>query len=125
MSAYLWQPAKTQLKIALLSQEVSKIVNETIDSTTILSGQTYDFTYTVDETNGTITINIQNALASITNKEWNSLGVGAIAIISEDTSALNGANYFVMARNVSDLNRTEATKNWYISNVDTNMFKRQ
>ena len=125
LSAYLWQPAKTQLKIALLSQEVSKIVNETIDSTTILSGQTYDFTYTVDETNGTITINIQNALASITNKEWNSLGVGAIAIISEDTSALNGANYFVMARNVSDLNRTEATKNWYISNVDTNMFKRQ
>ena len=123
LSAYLWEPAKTDLKIALLSQEINKISNETIPESIILANSIYDFTTNVDTANGVITININSALQNV-----DLTNVKAIAIISTaeiNETIASGAKYFVMGRNISDLSDEEAKSNWFISNYDKNMFPHQ
>ena len=123
LSAYLWKAGKSNLKLALLNEEVNKISNDTIPDNSIIPNQLYDFTATPDTTNGIITIDISTALNNVDIS-----GVKAIAIIS--TNEVNdivasGAKYFVCARNISDLNEDDAKSNWYISNFDKTMFKHQ
>ena len=123
LSAYLWEPAKTDLKIALLSQEINKISNETIPESIILANSIYNFTTNVDTANGVITININSALQNV-----DLTNVKAIAIISTaeiNETIASGAKYFVMGRNITDLSDEEAKSNWYISNYDKNMFPHQ
>lgn len=120
LSAYLWQPAKSNLKLALLSEEINKISNDTIPDRIILENEIYDFNTFVDEENGTITIDVQNALQGVDLAD-----VGAIALIS--TNEINdivasGAKYFVMGRNITDLTEQDAKTNWYISNFDKDLF---
>lgn len=123
LSAYLWQPEKSNLKLALLSEEINKISNDTIPDRVILENEIYDFVTSVDESNGVITINIENALQNVDLTD-----VRAIAIIS--TNEVNdivasGAKYFVMGRNITDLTDSEAKSNWYISNFDKDLFVSQ
>ena len=115
LSAYLWQAGKRNLKLALLSEEVNKISNDTIPDSSIIQEQLYDFIATADTTNGIITIDISKALENVDIS-----GVKSIAIIS--TNEVNdivasGAKYFVCARNISDLEESDAKSNWYISNL--------
>lgn len=123
LSAYLWQPAKSNLKLALLSEEINKISNDTIPDRIILENEIYDFNTTVDINNGTITIDIQNALQGVDLTD-----VRAIALIS--TNEINdivasGAKYFVMGRNITDLTEDDAKSNWYISNFNKDLFVSQ
>ena len=141
LSAWLWQPEKGNLKLALLDQEINKISNETVSEDNVMKNlddtdREYDFTTTVDEANGTITINIADALEGV-----DLTGVKALAIVSDNIVADNvtsGARYFVMGRNISDLDisditgeltpeqaKEKAKANWYISNYSKSMFPHQ
>lgn len=141
LSAWLWQPQKGNLKLALLNQEINKISNETVSEDNVMKNlddtdREYDFTTTVDEANGTITINIADALQGV-----DLTNVKALAIVSDNIVADNvtsGARYFVMGRNISDLDTADITgeltpkqakekakANWYISNYSKSMFPHQ
>ena len=128
LSAYLWQQNKKNLKLALLSEEVNKISNATIEDRIIAIGE-IPFKYSVDDTNKTIQINIKNAIeqSGITDSEILSQ-TKAIAIYSTDLindSALSSSKYFVIARNVSDLTLDEKKTNWVISPYSKSMFEKQ
>jgi hypothetical protein len=123
LSAWLWQPNKGTLKLALLSKEINKISNETISQDIIISE--HDFTTNVDETTGIIEVEIGNSLAN-----ENLTDVKAIAIVSNNAVAGNvdsGARYFVIGRNIGGLktNESPANSNWYISGYDKSIFTHQ
>lgn len=123
LSAWLWQPNKGTLKLALLSQEINKISNETISEDFV--EREYDFTTSTDTINGVITIQIEDALANV-----DLTGIKAIAITSNNVVANNvnsGERYFVMGRNIGELKADEpnAKSNWYISNFDKTIFPHQ
>ena len=128
LSAYLWQPNKTNLKLALLTDEINKISNETIQES-VVSETLYDFTAeTITRTSGAysttyIKVNIANALSGVSLD-----GVKAIAIISTDDyneTIGSGAKLFVMGRNITGLTEATAKQDWYISSVSQSMFNRQ
>ena len=119
LSGYMWrQEKKGTIQIALLSEEVNKIVNDTIE---IPLGTP---TYAIQTTASTdsIIIDLETALSGV-----DMTNIKAIAIISSKKPAIgNGKqNYFVMARNVGDLTNEEKIENWTISAADTSMFKKQ
>ena len=123
LSAYLWEPSKTNLKLALLTQEINKISNDTIPESIIASNGLYDFTTSVDTSNGFITINISDDLANV-----DLTGIQAIAIISTDEineTIASNAKYFVFGRNIGGLSEEDAKADWYISNYDKSMFPHQ
>jgi len=112
LSGYLWQQNKGTAKIALLSEEVNKIINNTIPTGSIIGNQTYPVTF---DTFGNITIKIQNALSGINDLSQ----VKAIALV-DGTSPAVGAKTeanFIVARNVDGLTDAEKRQNWFISNI--------
>ena len=133
LSSWLWQPAKGNLRLALLDTEINKISNDTIlndniisDEYIIYSQDTQNTQVTADDTNGHITINIRNLLQDLTDEQMEN--VKALAIVSDEIVAGNttsGARYFVMGRNVSDLTADEKKQTWYIYNYDKAMFPHQ
>lgn len=122
ISSYLWQQDKTNIKIALLNEEVSKIINETIPDD-IIAVPSIDFTAIVNETDNNIRIRIAEALQ---NQNLN--GIKSIAIYN--TGVLNSteqkaSKYFLMARNIDGLTMEEIMQDWYISCYDKNLFNKQ
>lgn len=122
ISAYLWQQDKKNIKIALLNEEVSKIVNETIPDD-IIAVPSLDFTATVNEADNNIRIRIEDAL-----RYQDLEGIKAIAIYS--TGVLNSneqkaSKYFLMARNIDGLTSSDKRRDWYISCYDKNLFDKQ
>ncbi|MDR1138312.1 MAG: hypothetical protein LBK70_00325 [Clostridiales bacterium] len=121
LSGWLWQQSKSNLKLALLHEEVNKISKETIESRIILSNQLYNYALTSD--NGFSYVDISSALRDIDMTD-----VKAIAIISTDRVNDNFGNtayYFVMALNVSDLSNDDKMSNWYIGHPNKAIFDRQ
>lgn len=117
LSAYMWQLNKTNLKIALLSEEVNKISNDTIPDY-MITENLFDINYEVLE-NG-IKIKMKETL-----KEIDMQNIKSIAIIS--TNEVNdyngsGAKYFIMARNITGLSEQEKIEDWSISNIDKSKF---
>ena len=145
LSSWLWQPQKGTLKLALLDEEINKISNDTlsddnvIDDSIVIYDPENNISNTsvwVDATNGVIIVPIATLLNGV-----DLTGVKAIAIVSDNIVAENatsGARYFVMGRNISDLDtsditgtltpeeaKTKAKANWYISNYMKSMFPHQ
>lgn len=121
LSAYFWQDNKQNLKIALLSQEVNKISVSTIPVSVIM--QTYDFDTTT--TDG-IKINVSKALNNVSSTTLDT--VASIAIISNniiDDVENHNSRYFVLARNVSDLNNDQKIADWFVGYIDKNIFEHQ
>lgn len=122
ISAYLWQQDKKNIKIALLNEEVSKIVNETIPDD-IIAVPNLNFTATVNEADNNIRIGVEDAL-----RGQDLEGIKSIAIYS--TGVLNSneqkaSKYFLMARNIDRLTSTSKRQDWYISCYDKNLFDKQ
>lgn len=110
LSEYLWNFNKGQCKIALLSKEVSKLSSATIDKNDILlSGITFKRKVASAGTNPYI--DIEEAItAAKAQTSFNDDDVAAIMIYSENTisgSPTGEFQYFVAARNVSDLSNTK------------------
>ena len=122
LSAYVWQNEKQNLRIALLNQEVNKISNMTLENN-LFQVENIPFTYTVNETNNNIKINISTALASYDLTKYKAIAIYSTNLINDYVNS--GAKYFVMARNIGGLTNTEAKADWYISNFDKSMFKKQ
>lgn len=121
LSAYLWQPNKQNLKLALLSQEINKISNDVLPESIILPNALYDFTLNNDMME--ISVNIRSALQNV-----DLTGVKAIAIISTDEvneTIASNAKYFVVGRNIDGLTEEEAKKDWWISPMIKSMFTHQ
>ncbi|MEG1582242.1 MAG: hypothetical protein RR334_03735, partial [Clostridia bacterium] len=125
LSAYMWRPNKTSLKLALLKEEVNKISNETIPDRNIIVSD-IPFSYVVDKANNNIKINISQLLTDYAISKGTTLdklleNANAIALIaSNDVSELtdSGETYFIMARNITGLEIVDASKNWFISNYN-------
>ena len=122
VSAYMWQPSKKTLRLALLNEEVNKISTGTISGNSVLNS--LPLKYSVDKEHGVITIKIKESLG-----DTNLKNIKALAVIDDtDTSEtmLHGAKYFVFARNISDIvGSDEAIADWYISAYDKSMFPHQ
>ena len=127
LSAYLWQQGKKELRMALLNEEVNKISNATILDRSIAVGD-IPFTYTVDEINKNITINVGSSIARAVVNANEIENAKAIVIYSKvliNNSSLSSSKYFVMARNITDLSSAEKLENWVISPYSKNMFHKQ
>lgn len=127
LSAYLWQQGKSQLRLALLNEEVNKISNATIEERTIANGD-IPFTYTVDEVNNNITLNIAQSLqdAGITDEQLKQ--ASAIVVYSKvfiNDSALASSKYFVVARNITGLSLEEIKQDWHLSTYSKSIFQKQ
>ena len=127
LSAYLWQQGKKHLRLALLGEEVNKISNATIEDRTIAQGD-IPFTYTVDEANKTITVNIEQSLrdAGITDEQLQN--TSAIVVYSKlfiNDSALSSSKYFVVARNITGLSVEEMKQDWHLSTYSKSIFQKQ
>lgn len=145
LSSWLWQPQKGTLKLALLDKEINKISNDTISDDNVIDDSIviYDpennisnTSVWVDATNGVITVPIATLLNGV-----DLTGVKALAIVSDNIVAENaasGARYFVMGRNISDLDTSDITgtltpeqakgkakADWYVSNYDKTIFTHQ
>lgn len=110
LSEYLWNFNKGQCKIALLSKEVSKLSSATIDKNDILlAGITFKSKVASAELNPYI--DIETAITEAkAQTPFNDDDVAAIMIYSENTisgSPTGEFQYFVAARNVSDLSSTK------------------
>lgn len=110
LSEYLWNFNKGQCKIALLSKEVSKLSSATIDKNDILlAGIT--FKRKVASAGANPYIDIEEAItAAKAQTAFNDDDVAAIMVYSENTisgSPTGEFQYFVAARNVSDLSNTK------------------
>lgn len=119
LSGYMWQQKKDTIKVAVLNQEVNKIINNTIPQTAIMRDSNNNLMiYTITTTEGStyIRINISSALSGkdLTNAK-------AIAIITEGQPSVgsNLERYFIMARNVDNLKEDEDPKDadWYVSSI--------
>ena len=140
LSSWLWQPNKGKLKLALLSKEINKLSNETVLADDIVDEYViYDEENDIDRISvedGVVTIPIHTILNGVDLTD-----IKAIAIVSDvavASSATSGAKYFVMGRNISDLDKsdvtteldaetakTKAKHDWYISDYDKNIFPHQ
>ena len=127
LSAYLWQQGKSQLRLALLGEEVNKISNATIEDRTIIQGD-IPFTYTVDETNKTISVNIAQSLRDAGISDEQLQNTSAIVIYSKlfiNDSALSSSKYFVVARNITGLSVEEMKQDWHLSTYSKSLFQKQ
>ena len=127
LSAYLWQQGKSQLRLALLGEEVNKISNATIEDRTIIQGD-IPFTYTVDETNKTISVNIAQSLRNAGISDEQLQNASAIVIYSKlfiNDSALSSSKYFVVARNITGLSVEEMKQDWHLSTYSKSLFQKQ
>ncbi|MDR3021429.1 MAG: hypothetical protein LBU60_01950 [Clostridiales bacterium] len=119
----MWRSGKQILKLALLHEEVNKISNETIEQRIILP-TLYDLDIGLaDTTKGGLKLNVSNILANTDMSEVASIAVISTVEINDIT--YSGARYFVIARNVSDLDDVGKKADWYISNIDISMFEHQ
>lgn len=125
LSAYMWQKNKTNMRIALLNEEVNKISNDTIPNSSFAVID-LPFTYETNEETHTIKINIETALLGISNEQL--LNTKAIVVYSNkqiNDLAYSNSKYFIMARNIGDLTSSQARENWYISPYSKSMFFQQ
>lgn len=132
LSSYMWQANKQNVKLGLLSTEANKISTDYIANS---SFQTFDipFTSVVDTANNNIQVQIRNAIedyCTTNSLDINELmaSVQGVIIYSEtliNENVASGAKYFVMARNVGDLDLDGKLENWYISNYDKSTFELQ
>lgn len=127
LSGYLWQQNKGTVKIALLGEEVNKIINDTIPDDYILrdaNNQRRMFNISLDPMSGyACAIEISRALQ---NEDMSQ--VKAIALVSDKMPSVgNGTErYFVVARNVDGLSANDKKEDWFISPLDPNdFFKKQ
>ena len=111
LSGYLWQQNKGTLQLALLRNEVNKIINDTIPSDDIIT--TLPITTTDSQ------INIASALAG-----QDLTDVKALALIDGNRPDIGAKreNYFIVARNVSNLgdNEPPIDRNWSLWSVNSN-----
>lgn len=135
LSAYMWQSGKQNLRIGLLNQEINKISNETISNKDF---QVENIPFSIHylsqdgETKGII-IGIKNRLIDYADSQGKTLeelmlGIKAIVIYSlnEVNDYVNsGAKYFVFGRNISDLDVSKATEDWYLRYRDKKIFQKQ
>lgn len=142
LSSWLWQPAKGNLRLALLNTEINKISNDTISNAddVIITDEyiIYDEDQDIDLITDTepLTVPISTILNGVDLTD-----VKALAIISDVDvvgSATSGARYFVMGRNITGLDTSDITgtltpeqakekakADWYISSYDKAMFPHQ
>lgn len=117
ISGYMWQQNKTNIKLGLLKEEVNKISNDTVPNTSF-SVENIAFTYSISD--NAIIIDIATALSGV-----DLTGIKAIVIYSTNEVDINGAKYFIFARNITGLSESEAKTNWVISNYNKNIFEKQ
>lgn len=130
LSAYMWQKGKENLRLALLKEEINKISNATIINA-VFATENIPFTYDVESSH--IKINVSQSLsdyATTNNISLSELMAGVKAVVLYSTNEINeyyqsGAKYFVFGRNITDLQLSDATADWYISNYDKSMFPQQ
>ena len=140
LSSWLWQPAKGNLRLALLNTEINKISNDTISDDIVITDEyiIYDEDQNIDLITDTdpLTVPISTILNGVDLTD-----VKALAIISDVEvagSATSGARYFVMGRNITGLDTSDITgtltpeqakdkakADWYISSYDKAMFPHQ
>lgn len=139
LSGYLWQQNKGSVKLALLNQEVNKIINNTIPEDSIIKDNSTDLPKLYTFNISTIMcyysyINIGNATRLDQNNNTINLrdeiddNVKAIAIVLEKKPSVSAGNerYFVVARNVDGLTNAQKDDTWYISPPSTeDFFKKQ
>lgn len=114
LSSYLWQLNKTSTRLALLSEEVNKISNDTIPDRIIVKDLFMHWS------GSSAKINIGTTLL---NEDLTD--IKALAVISTNKvndNANSGAHYFVIARNITDLTDEEKRADWYVSSVEKTMF---
>ena len=119
LSGYLWQQNKGNVRLALLDQEVNKIINNTIPTDSIKA------TFNIANSANTMlpTVDIDYMLRNEADLSW----VKAIALIDDVDLAVGAGveKYFLIARNVSDLTDAEKRKNWDFYGVQQSDFKQQ
>lgn len=124
ISAYIWQNEKQNLKLALLNEEVNKISNATLENN-VFEVEDIPFTTTIDAENNNIKINIETSLADYDLSKYKAIAIYSTNLINDYVNS--GAKYFVMARNIGNLGENEppANADWFISNYDKSIFKKQ
>ena len=132
LSGFLWQQKKDTIKLALLNEEVNKIVNDTIPSSSIIgydiNDTAYSYLYDVNAQpydTQSYEIDIASALSGLTDEQKSQIkGIALVSTAIRDVG--NGYDfYFTMARNVSDLANADKIKNWYIRPIHKSLFERQ
>lgn len=119
LSGYMWRQEKEgTIKLATLNEEVNKIINDTIDTSTIINTYDLDLSYS----NMSIFVNVSNILSGVDVSD-----VKSIAIIStaQPQVGTGTKNYFVMARNVSDLEDEDKVVDWNITSPSSTFFEKQ
>ena len=120
LSGHLWQQNKDTVRVALLSEEVSKIVNNTIPSSIIVDTYTPIFS----PHTSMISIKIGDVLSGVADLS----NIKAIALVTDAHPAVgsNQETYFIVARNVDGLTDAEKRQDWSIGDINpTTDFKRQ
>lgn len=120
LSSYIWQSDKQNLRLALLNDEVNKISNATLENNLF---KVEDIPFEAVVEGNYIKIDISTALATYDLTDIKAIAIYSTNLINDYVNS--GAKYFVMARNITDLSEEEAKTNWYISNFDKSMFKKQ
>lgn len=130
LSAYMWQKGKENLKIGLLKEEINKISNATIPSTNFV---VENIPFSSLDGGHYILIEIESALSAYAESQnitVEELMEGIKAIVIYSTNEVNdysesGAKYFVFGRNITDLELSDKTANWFLSNYSKDMFPHQ
>ena len=120
LSGYLWQQNKGNVKLALLKNEVNKIVNNTIPENDIVR-----FVDVSIDLGHEIHIHINEALYDEDEMEDIDLtDIKALAIVTEKKPSVGGGNerYFIMARNIDGLTDAQKRNDWYISTIESQYF---
>jgi hypothetical protein len=128
----MWQAGKKSVKLGLLREEANKISVDFIPNN---SFQTFDISlkHTAFPQDNYIEVDIRGSIEEYcTNNNLNietlMAGTKGIVVYSEtiiNENVASGAKYFVMARNVGDLDLDGKLENWYISNYDKSTFELQ
>ena len=119
LSGYMWRQEKeSTIKLATLSSEVNKICNNTLPSSRIINTYTLSTTYNYNA--------IYVPVSTILNGEDVS-AVKSIAVVSTAKPSIGTGteNYFVIARNVSDLEDSEKIADWVITAPNSDFFNKQ
>lgn len=138
LSGYMWQQKANddvnnpnEIKLVLLNKEVNKIINNTIPSNTIITGSEVAF----DTINDVQVLSFQSCRLKIhdmlSTLDPSLLAQAkAIAFVTTDMPAVSNGleRYFIMARNVSNLdpdNDDPIDADWYISTANERFFEKQ
>ena len=139
LSGYMWQQKASgdvwnpnEIQLALLDREVNKISNDTILTESILAKETIDLANDVEAAIGMhfgYRIKINDIISRISNHAALLTQTKAIAFITKDLPEVgNGRDtYFIIARNVTNLQNSEAPINsdWYLCKPKRDFFKQQ